>query len=154
MSRPAARTASSTVSKRFKPKLTPQQNEGLRLLKAAQAEADGLTSDMSAFVLWNVASAYGSIDRSIQSNILRRAFLATLTIESPAEGESCPRTEICGVKSDLQYEILQTLLQQSRTAAEELLSSAEPEIRFMLWQGYLMARPSGDHGTAWTDAQL
>jgi len=127
--RPAAKAASSTVSERFKPKLTPQQKEGLRLLKAAQAEADGLTPDMSAFVLWKAASAYGSTNRSIQTDILRRAFLATLTIESPVEGESCPRTEICGVKSDLQYEILQKLLELSRGSAEELLSSAEPEIR-------------------------
>src|SRR6185503_20228942 len=55
-------TPSTHVSKGTKPeaqapKLTPEQERGLRLLKAAEAEAAGLQPDMHAFVLWRASSA-------------------------------------------------------------------------------------------------
>jgi hypothetical protein len=59
--RPAAINKSSKPGAQQQ-KLTPQQEQGLRLLKAAEAEAAGLDPAMRAFVLWRASYAYVPID--------------------------------------------------------------------------------------------
>jgi hypothetical protein len=115
-----------------KAKLTPAQEQGMRLLRSAQAEAAGLEPEMHAFVLWQVANAYTSLDPAKRDALLKEAFGATQAVERKSDGhEDCRPSETvaCGVKGWLQQSILSKILIQSATEAELLLPRAEPEVR-------------------------
>jgi hypothetical protein len=47
------------------PKLTPEQERGLRLLKSLEVESAGLEPNMHAFVLWQASYAYTKVDLSM-----------------------------------------------------------------------------------------
>ncbi len=125
-------TSQRAAVKKPAPKLTPTQQQGLRLLKAAQTEAAALQPDMRAFVLWQVSNAYTTLSPAKKDALLRSAFLVTQSIENNSSNpESCPvsETEPCGIKGWLQESILSRILQQSADAAEKLLPRAEPAVR-------------------------
>jgi hypothetical protein len=127
-----ANTAPLGASKKPAAKLTPAQQQGLELLKAAQTEAAGLQPDMRAFVLWQVSNAYTTRSPAKKDALLRSAFLVTQSIENNSSNpENCPvsETDPCGVKGWLQESILSKILQQSVDAAEKLLPRAEPAVR-------------------------
>src|SRR5437762_14361043 len=56
----ATKAGDSSVS--GKPKSSPQQERGLRLLKAAQVEAAALDPELRTYVLWQTAQGYQRID--------------------------------------------------------------------------------------------
>jgi hypothetical protein len=125
----------SIRTKLGRPKLTPQQEHGLLLLKVAQAEATGLQPDMRAFVLWQVSHGYVRIDSVKVDSLLKDAFLTTLSIEDGRAGsKDCSEAEFCGVKDWLQKHILREMIERSRSggAIQSLLASAEPRVREML----------------------
>src|SRR5437899_2596575 len=93
--------------KTAKPKLTPPQKLGLRLLNSAQFEAAGLQPDMRAFVLWQASHGYTKIDPAKADALLKDAFRVTLSVESSqAESRNCSEVEFCRVKYWLQKQIL------------------------------------------------
>jgi hypothetical protein len=131
---PAQATAAKKPSppSTAKPKLTPAQEQGMQLLRSAQAEAAGLEPEMHAFVLWQVANAYTTLDPTKRDALLQEAFGATQSIEIKSDGhEDCRPSETvaCGVKGWLQQSILSKILNQSASEAELLLPRAEPEVR-------------------------
>ena len=117
----------SSAKSLAKPKLTPQQEHGIRLLKAAEDSSVGLQSDMRAFVLWQAADAYAGIEPAKTAVLLKQAFLATQSIEVPSEQQSCDSNQC--VKGWLQWSILSEIVTKSPKEAEELLPNAEAGIR-------------------------
>ncbi|PYX76176.1 MAG: hypothetical protein DMG72_05640 [Acidobacteria bacterium] len=118
--------------KTAKPKLTPPQKLGLRLLNSAQFEAAGLQPDMRAFVLWQASHGYTKIDPAKADALLKDAFRVTLSVESSqAESRDCSEVEFCGVKYWLQKQILQEMIKRAKRISEiqPWLASAEPEVR-------------------------
>jgi len=118
--------------KTAKPKLTPPQKLGLRLLNFAQSEAAGLQPDMRAFVLWQASRGYTKIDPAKADALLKDAFRETLSVESSqAESRDCSEVEFCGVKYWLQKQILQEMIKRVKRIGEikPWLASAEPEVR-------------------------
>ena len=114
------------------PKLTPEQQRGLRLLRSAEAETSALQPDMRTFVLMLIADGYRKIDRRKSHALLKEAFAASLSIEDIApqgdDGEHfCPQMQGCGIKAWLQREILLSL--GSPTEVQGLLSAAQPEVQ-------------------------
>src|SRR6058998_3140820 len=70
-------------------KLTPERQRGLRLLKAAEAEAAGLAPDMRALVLWRASYAYTVLDPKKAESVAKDSFLATEAIEDPPDNDQC-----------------------------------------------------------------
>ena len=81
---PSAKNPANTEKKAAEPKLTKQQQRGLRLLQSAQAEAAALQPDMRAYVLMQVADGYQKVDPSKADALLKEAFTASLSIEDMA----------------------------------------------------------------------
>jgi len=76
----AAKTNQPTADKIRKPdtpQLTPQQRQGVRLLKTAEAMAAGLQPDMHAYVLWQVSRGYQKVNRTKAAQLLQQAFDAS-----------------------------------------------------------------------------
>src|SRR5580704_1940790 len=71
----------ASLSNAVPPKLTPEQERGLRLLKTAEVESAGLEPDMHAFVLWRASYAYTKVDPKKAEKLSRDAFRATQAIE-------------------------------------------------------------------------
>ena len=112
-------------------KRTPQQERGLRLLKAAEVEAGGLEPDMRAFVLWRVANAYERSDPKKAAKLLEAAFAATQSIEDPPEGEWCSAPGSAGdIKGWVQQQVLIYMLHKDKVEeVEQLLPQAITPIR-------------------------
>jgi hypothetical protein len=123
----------NTEKKAAEPKLTKQQERGLRLLQSAQAEAAALQPDMRTYVLMHVANGYQKVDPSKADVLLKEAFTASLSIEDMAppsndRGEQpCPYMQGCGIKIGLQEDIL--LAMSSLPDVETLLLRARPEVQ-------------------------
>src|SRR6266496_2528307 len=89
------------------PKLTSQQEQGLRLLKAAEAEAAGLAPDMRAFVLWRASYAYAVLDSKKAESLAKDSLLATEAIEDPPDNDQCGPIGSAGdIKSWIQEQVL------------------------------------------------
>jgi hypothetical protein len=71
------------------PKLKPEQERGLRLLKTAEAESAALQPKMRAFVLWRASYAYTKVNPKHAAKLSRDAFVATQAIEDAPENDSC-----------------------------------------------------------------
>src|SRR6266851_3757118 len=93
-------------------KLTPQQEQGVRLLKSAEEASASLQPDMHAFVLWQAANAYSGIVPAKTDALLRQAFLATQSIEVPTDDPTCGTVNFC-VKGWLQQFIMNEILKRS-----------------------------------------
>jgi hypothetical protein len=69
--------------------VTPEQERGLRLLEAAEAESAELEPDMRAFILWRLSHAYTKLDPKQAQKMSRSAFTATQAIEDPSDNDHC-----------------------------------------------------------------
>jgi hypothetical protein len=108
-------------------KLTPEQQRGVRLLKAAESEASSLQPDMAAFVLWRVATGYAKIDRDKADRMLSRAFLTTESMEHGPDDEfACQDSPVCRTKNWLQTSLLHEIIARAPEQGEQLLASADP----------------------------
>jgi hypothetical protein len=111
-------------------RLTPNQQQGRRLLQTALAEAASLQPDMHAFVVWKIAEGYKKTDPGKTEALLREAFAASLSIEDiapEAPGGVCRDMEGCGIKVWLQREILRSMTSSSEV--EALLPEAQPQVQ-------------------------
>ena len=131
---PQAKTPAKAAQKppAAKAKLTPDQQRGLRLLKASEAEAAGLQPEMRAFVLWQVSRGYSQLQPEKSKAILRDALRVTESVEdSPPEG--CD-WEVCHMKWYLQHHLMGELVQRSQAGGnydeiEQLLPRLDPRVR-------------------------
>lgn len=129
--KPPASTTSSPKPE-AKPKLTPTQEQGLRLLKAAEAEAGALEPAMRAAVLWQVAHGYYKVDKPRVLLTLIDAFRAATTVEDDHPELKCFLVpDECHSKTWLQVNILREML-TSPQKVEELLPQADPDVRPVL----------------------
>src|SRR6266568_7128076 len=113
------------------PKLTSEQERGLRLLKAAEGEAAGLEPDMRAFVLWRASYAYLPIDPKKAESLAKDSFTASQAIEDPADKDQCGPIGSAGdIKSWIQERVLSDMIRKEKIAeAEELLPRATGPVR-------------------------
>jgi len=115
-----------------KVKLTPEQQRGIRLLKASEAEAAGLQPEMRAFVLWQVSRGYSQLQPDKSKAVLREALKVTEAVEdSPPEG--CV-WEVCHMKWYLQRHLMGELMQRSEAGGtydeiEQMLPHLDPRVR-------------------------
>ncbi len=129
-SKPAAKNPPTLKPAAAKPKLTPEQVRGLRLLKASEAEAAGLQPEMRAFVLWQVSHGYAKLRPEKSKAILLEAFKVTESVvDSPPEG--CD-WEVCRMKWYLQNHLLEELMKQDEVTGhyddiEQILSGLDPK---------------------------
>lgn len=113
-----------------KPKITPQQERGLRMLEATRAEAAALEPEMRTYVLWQISRGYQKIDLAKEDSTLKDAFQTSLSIESQhGDPQECRMPETCDLKSTLQIGILGEILRRSPEALQPILSKAEPDVR-------------------------
>jgi len=113
------------------PKLTPQQERGLRILNAAVAESSGLQPNMHAFVLWRASYVHAKLDPKHAGKVSRDAFMATLTIEDPPESDRCGVPGSAGdIKGWIQLRLLYDMLHRDQLKeVEQLLPQATPTVR-------------------------
>ena len=113
------------------PKLTSEQERGLRLLKAAEGEAAGLEPDMRAFVLWRASYAYLPVDPKKAESLAKDSFTASQAIEDPADKDQCGSIGSAGdIKSWIQERGLSRMIEKDQIAkAEELLPQATAPVR-------------------------
>lgn len=113
------------------PKLTPEQERGLRLLNAAIGESGGLQPNMHAFVLWRASYAYTKLDPKHAEKLSRDAFMATLTIEDPPVNDRCGAPGSAGdIKSWIQMRVLYDMVHRDQLKeVEQLLPQATSTVR-------------------------
>jgi hypothetical protein len=128
---PSTPVAKSAKTDNAAPKLTLEQERGLRLLKAAEAEAAGLQPDMRAFVLWRASMAYAKIEPRRADSIALAAFTATQGIEDPAPDDNCHQSGSAGdIKGTVQQHVLSALIDKDRLEeVEQLLPLAGEWVR-------------------------
>ena len=116
------------------PKLTPEQQRGLRLLKAAEGESAGLQPDMHAFVLWRASYAYTKLDPKHAEKLSREAFTATQAIEDASENDHCARPGSAGdIKSWIQQQVLYDMVHKAQLQeVEQLLPRATAPARYVI----------------------
>src|SRR5215469_578784 len=130
----SAKQAGQSTAQSVASKLTPQQERGLRLLKAAESEAAGLAPDMGAFVLWRASYAYAKVDSRKSESVANDAFTTSLAIENSSDNSSDAQ---CGsegsegdIKSWVQEHVLSAMVQKEQIAkTEELLPQATASVR-------------------------
>jgi hypothetical protein len=112
-------------------KLTPEQERGLRLLQASEAEAAGLQPDMHAFVLWRVAEAYEKNEPKKEEKLSIDAFTATSAMEDPPEQDRCVSLGSAGdIKTWIQERVLSELIHKDRVGkVRELLPQGTRPVR-------------------------
>ena len=113
------------------PKMTPDQERGLRLLKAAEAEAAGLQPDMRAFVLWRASMAYAKVEPKKADSVALAAFTAAQGIEDAAADDNCHQSGSAGdIKGTVQQHVLSALIEKNEiTEVEQLLPQADEWVR-------------------------
>jgi hypothetical protein len=127
----AAPGAAGEAAQAAPPKLTDKQEQGLRLLKAAEGEAGGLEVDMRAFVLWRASYAYAKVDAKKAESVSKESFTASEAIEDPADRDQCGPIGSAGdIKSWIQERVLSELVRKEKIAeVEELLPQATEPVR-------------------------
>jgi hypothetical protein len=112
------------------PKLTPEQERGLRLLKAA-GESAGLQPDMHAFILWRASYAYTKLDPKQAKTLSRNAFTATQAIEDASNNDHCAALGSAGdIKSWIQQRVLYDMVHKDQLQeVEQLLPQATAPVR-------------------------
>jgi len=133
---PQVQSVSTAPAKKkpTKAKLTPQQEQGLRLLKSAEAAAAGLSAPPRAYVLWQVSHGYRKVNQAKADAVLRRAFLASRAIEDQPDADDCRVEPACHVQRWLQSEILEEMMRpasdkRDAERVEKLLPEADAEVR-------------------------
>ena len=129
--RSGSTAAATTKRESSEAKLTPQQERGLRLLKAAEAEAAGLQPDMRAFVLWRASYAYAKVDPKKAERVAADAFTATQAIEDAPSDDHCAAAGSAGdIKGWIQQSILSDMVTKEKLAeVEQLLPQATEPVR-------------------------
>jgi len=124
-----------------KPRLTPRQERGVRLLQSAEAEAADLQPDMQAYVLWQVSHGYQKIAPRKSDALLSQAFASTLSIDK--DRANCFGPEY-GVRDWLQTGILEGLLKRSPEQVEHLLPKTDERVQQSLkgelFRGYIQKK--------------
>src|SRR5690349_1108000 len=87
--KPQAQSSKKPVAKKPGPKLTAEQQRGLRILKSVQAEAAGLEPAMQTYVLWQVSHGYRKARPKKADAVLLRAFTASRRIQDQNFAEEC-----------------------------------------------------------------
>ena len=137
---PAGKSAKAApaIRKPIPPRLTPQQQHGIRLLRSAKAMADGLQPDMRTYLLWQVSHGYQKVAPAKALQALQQAFAASRAIEESAPADRSPEIrcieQVCAIQRWLQREILSEMLDTEKgawhpEAVENLLPRADPEVR-------------------------
>ena len=113
------------------PKLNPEQERGLRLLKGAVGESAGLQPNMHAFVLWRASYAYAKLDPKHAQKLSHDAFMATQTIEDAPESDRCGAPGTAGdIKSWIQRSVLYDMVHRDQLKGiKQLLPQATPTVR-------------------------
>jgi len=122
---------SRAASQSETPKLKPEQERGLRLLKTAETESAGLQPKMRAFLLWRASYAYTKVNPKHAEKLSRDAFVATQGIEDAPENDSCGAPGGSGdIKSWIQQSVLYDMVHKDRLPqVEKLLPQATPSVR-------------------------
>lgn len=120
-----------------RPKLTAQQEHGMRLLKAAEAEASGLEPDMRVVVLWRASYAYAPIDSKKAESVPRDSLVASESIEDAPNDDQCaPIGDAGDIKAWIQERMLSEMIHKEKTAeVEELLPQATEPVRNHIYEG-------------------
>lgn len=131
---PPSTTVAPTKKKPPKPKLTLQQEQGLRLLKSAEATAAGLQPPTQTYILWQVSHGYRKVDPARADTILRRAFSASRSIEEGPDSDECRLEQVCHVQRWLQRGILEEMFgdgsqKSNPERIEKLLPQANAEVK-------------------------
>ncbi len=140
-----AKTAARAVPQKSgsaaeKAKFTPSQEQGLRLLKAAEAESGGLSAEMRAFVLWQASQGYDRIDPARRVPLLKDAYQAAVRIPDENSDLGCfMKPDECHSKPWLETQILSLLTSLAPEHTDELLAQAEPEVRHVI-SGLIISR--------------
>jgi hypothetical protein len=137
---PPSATGETKATLVEKLKLTPVQQRGLRLLKAAEAQAGELAPDMRAVVLWQAAQGYERVDPSRRVPLLNDAFRAAVSI--PDDNVDVPcflKPDECHSKPWLETQILSVLTSLAPQETDELLPQAEPDTRHVI-TGLIISR--------------
>jgi hypothetical protein len=129
--------SSSNTSKAASPKnavpptLRPEQERGLRLLKAAEAESAGLQPDMHAFVLWRASYAYTKLDPKQADKLSWDAFTATQAMEDASDNDHCAAMGSAGdMKSWIQQHVLYDMVHKGQLREiEQRLPQATTPVR-------------------------
>jgi hypothetical protein len=113
------------------PKLTPEQERGLRLLNGVVGESAGLQPNMHAFVLWQASYAYTELDPKHAEKLSRDVFMATQTIEDAPESDRCGAPGTAGdIKSWIQQRVLYDMVRRDQLKEiKQLLPQATPTVR-------------------------
>jgi hypothetical protein len=113
------------------PKLKPEQEHGLRLLKTAETESAGLQPKMRAFVLLRASYAYTTVNPKHAEKLSRDAFGATLGIEDAPENDRCAAPGSAGdIKSWIQQRVLYDMVHKDQLKeVEKLLPQATASVR-------------------------
>jgi len=111
--------------------ITAQQQNGLRLLKSAQAEAAGLQPEMRAFVLWQASHGCRKVNAEQADSLLQDALRVTLSFDKSGDRCTHGEVELCGVSYWLQTRVLQDVILQSAQVSDiqSLLARVESEVR-------------------------
>lgn len=116
-----------------KPKLTPQQEQGFRMLKSVQGEAAGLEAVTRSYMLWKISHGYRKADPVKADTTLRRAFFATRGIQDNVLSDGCRMPLVCDMQGWMQSSILIEMLtghdKGSPERVEKLLQQAIPEVK-------------------------
>src|SRR5690242_14938642 len=131
------KTSASKARKPDPPRLTEQQRQGLRRLKAAKAMADGLQPDMRAYVLWQVSHGYRKVAPRKSIQALQEAFTASRAIEDSGPRKSAEEAcveQVCAIQRWLQREILSEMLDTEQgewhpEQVENLLPQSNPTVK-------------------------
>jgi hypothetical protein len=113
------------------PKLNPEQERGLQLLKGAVGESAGLQPNMHAFVLWRASYAYTKLDPKHAEKLSHDAFMTTQTIEDAPESDRCGAPGTAGdIKSWIQQSVLYDMVHRDQLKGiKQLLPQATPTVR-------------------------
>jgi hypothetical protein len=140
---PQAATAATALANRVpkpaprkppKPKLTAQQEEGLRLLKASEAEASGLEPAARTYILWKVSNGYRTVRPARADIVLRRAFTASRSIVEPTATDDCHVFPACHFQAWTQSAMLLEMMHGKDGKAdperiERFLPHANPDVK-------------------------
>lgn len=141
---PSSASTKTKANATQKPKLTPEQERGLRLLKAVEAEAGGMAPDMRAVILWQASQGYDRIDPSRRVPLLNDAFRAAVSIPNDNADVPCfLKPDECHSKPWLETQILSLLTSLAPQQADDLLAQAEPDVRNVI-TGLIISRDVAD----------
>ncbi|MGA9471886.1 MAG: hypothetical protein WBV36_05440, partial [Terriglobales bacterium] len=131
---PANRAPKPAPRKPPRPKLTAQQEQGLRLLKTSEAEASGLEPAARTYILWKVSNGYRTIRPARADIVLRRAFAASRSIVEPGATDDCHVFPACHFQAWLQGAMLQEMMRGKDGKAdperiERFLPHANPDVK-------------------------